>query len=299
MHHIATEEFLKEEIRKGQIDKVIQLIKGYLKEYDVNEYVYFYTLLGEAYLQLGKYPSALNYLYEALKIAKANKDVICETKVYILLGVLNIYIEDKQQAIQLFQQAVELSKEYGMGDLLEKSYNNLAAVYGELEEYEKCFEYCEKVLEMNKKQGTYEENIVVCSTLINIGESYIRLGKGEESRRYFEECINLAKKLNSLGHYAGCCFNLSIIFREQGDYEKAIPLIEEALELYISLEKQREEMECYKELSHLYEAIGDYKQAYIFLKCYVDIYQTVLNEKTRHQMRGMSVFYTKDKSGEV
>lgn len=103
-----------------------------------------YLNIAVIYYNQGNYESALNYLFDALKICRSNKNLLETAKVYNLLASTYFLIEDFETAINYAKMAIEIGEKIENSNLLYQSYLILSNIYQEEGNFEVALEYYTK-----------------------------------------------------------------------------------------------------------------------------------------------------------
>ncbi len=111
------------------------------------------------------------------------------------LGYLYWQIGVQREAIEYFEQSVNVNKELGNNNAVKTLYNNLGLIYSEIEEYQKAIGYFEKSLQLSLAKGN---KIEATSDYINIALSFQSLKYFSESNAKAEKALEMALELNNL-----------------------------------------------------------------------------------------------------
>lgn len=90
--------------------------------------------------------------------------------------------KDFVTAIEHYQKAIE----YDPIDMT--FYNNLAAVYFEQKEYQKCIEQCEKAIEIGRENRA--DFKLIAKSFMRIGNAYKRLKDYKQAKVYYEKSLS-------------------------------------------------------------------------------------------------------------
>ena len=162
-----------------------------------------YYGLGVLYDEKEDFDNAIKYYKEAIKYNPSYD------KAYFFLA--NIYDEkgEKDLAIENYKKVIKINS----NDLW--AYVNIACIYEELNRDEEGIKYLKKALEIDK--FNYK-------VLYNMGVSLKKLKKIDDAKKFY----NLSIKENK--EYPYSYLNLAVIFKEEGDYNKAINILNEGID---------------------------------------------------------------------
>ncbi|WP_372919782.1 tetratricopeptide repeat protein, partial [Salegentibacter sp.] len=94
---------------------------------------------------------------------------------------------------------------------------NIGSIYEDLEQFEKAYYYFEKSYGYFK----HTDDSAQISVLNNIGDVYRKTGKFEQAIVYSSEALNLAESLNELDEIESAHKDLSEIYYQTGEFQKA------------------------------------------------------------------------------
>jgi len=116
--------------------------------------------------------------------------------------------------------------------------NELIGFYRDMSQYEKSLKCCEEVLTLMEQLGL-KDSIPYATTLINVANALRASGKSKEAKAFFEQVFVIYEgKLDTKDfRYASLYNNMSLMYQELNQYEKACDCLEKALSI----------AECYEE----------------------------------------------------
>lgn len=152
-------------------------------------------------IYLEEYGKSKEYLDEAEKIFLSSEDESAEGSLSILYGTKGYMYRkygDLKKALLYNQKALTIrTKLYGENSIMVAgNYNNLAAAYSHLRNYDKGIYNYKKSLEITKSQPIVN-HLWEYRTLSNIGSSLFKNKKYEEALCYLDEAINIGEKIFS------------------------------------------------------------------------------------------------------
>jgi tetratricopeptide (TPR) repeat protein len=178
--------------------------------------------------------NAIKQWREILGVANYSDDRQLQEKSYFNLGYLLDEVEDYEQAITAYQQAIALNPEHS------KAYNNMGISYGKSGKYQQAITAYEQAIALNPE---YSE------AYYNMGISYANLGKYEQAITAYQQAIALNPE------YSDAYNNMGNSYAKSGKYQQAITAYEQAIALNPELS------EAYNNMGSSYDDLKDYKQA--------------------------------------
>ena len=141
------------------------------------------------------------------------------------LGMAYSNLGDVRRAIQYYERALEIHREFGNRRWEANSLVNLGKAYLEIGDARKAIEYYEQGLEIDRELG---DRRAEAGILMNLGMAYAELPRGDrgENLRKAIGCYEAALRVRTEdkfpAEYAQTQANMGIAFKNLGDQEAAI-----------------------------------------------------------------------------
>lgn len=149
----------------------------------------------------------------------------------ILKGLDELFAKQKMSEVEPYlQQALKVAMETEDYSAVITIVNELIGFYRDTSQYDKSIYYCEQILPFMEKQGL-KGSIHYATTCLNVANAYRAAGKWEDSLEYYGEVKKIYDRMltptDSL--YASYYNNLSLLYQEMEDFEKAAKCLKTAL----------------------------------------------------------------------
>ncbi len=165
------------------------------------------------------------YLKHSIDWAAQSNDVRTQAKATNMLGNLVSVLGDHEQAIALYQQAIELAAN---NDTLRASFmNNKGLELKAIGKYKEAIELLYEALTLKEKINASDRSL--SSTLLNLGLIWDLLEDSEKALDYYERSLVLKRKLQDSLGISRLLSNISVVVKNQGDLDRTIALIEESI----------------------------------------------------------------------
>ena len=178
-----------------------------------------YSNIASIYTRDDDFKTAINYQLIALDIAKRNgfQSQIADT--YNDLGNLYYRINLLDSSQLLFENGRKLSLEIKHKDILSYSYVGLGRVFLKKQEYTQALENFEKALVLRRELDKKRE---IASALLLLGECQYELKHNAAALTLCQEGIELGEEIKALQIQQRGSELLSKIYRQRGEYKKAL-----------------------------------------------------------------------------
>jgi tetratricopeptide (TPR) repeat protein len=173
--------------------------------------------LGEINLFLKNFPKAHQYLTQSKSLAKKTD---YQRGLAVAMGITGSCYEKEGNYLEaLREQENSLAIFSSLGDQnWEARVNeNIGSIYEDLEQFDKAYYYFEKSFNYLKDSANTDK----ISILNNIGDVYRKTGKYEQAIVYSSKALELAEKLNEPDEMESAHKDLSEIYYETGEFQKA------------------------------------------------------------------------------
>lgn len=170
-------------LEQGKYEKSIEYNKQVLKyqEILVRDYPQIekdyekgkvYYNISSAYKSLKKYPDAIQYGTEALKLIQPIGDKTLEGIILCSLGSAKMEMKDYDGAEKMFKQALEIdSRHHAINDVaVAGAYQSLAKLYYYKEDFPKATYYAKKSYEYSEKTGSLDMKKGAATAMYNVSK---------------------------------------------------------------------------------------------------------------------------------
>ena len=209
--------------------------------------------LSELYKQLGEqlntqndYKKAREAFEKAIEFSEKNNDNFTTGTLYSGVGEISYNNNDNIQAVSDYKNAAEYYESVGKTEYAEQSYNNLAVIYNSMAFYQNAVDSYEEALKRvpeNDKQAVAKYNS-------KIAEAYRKMKNLQQAAEHYELALNAENSGKTDNpELVSSLNNISSLYTEMGEYEKAKSYREKAIEIK---EKSNE-----KDNSKLYNSLGN------------------------------------------
>jgi len=233
---------------QGHYDEALAYAKRALAIFEKNVGPHHYyvskvlTTMGLTLEGRGEYVEARKLHERALTIAEQVYGPEHNNTAIALMNLANPVGEAGQtdEAIALYTRALGIQEKiFGVGHIKTASIlQNIGATLTEVHRFQDALPYYERAVAiMEKAKGT--SYVELCLPLSNMGTALTSLKRYDEAMEQFSRALELAKKTHGEKHpyIADALVGIAVIHIEKHQALKAVPLLEEALAMRISLEE--------------------------------------------------------------
>ena len=213
---------------------------------------------GAGFMQQRELDSAKQCYTKGLSMARNTGDSLYTGRFYNGLGSVLQVRKEYDKALDHYHKGLEYLDKNSYPSDVGKVYVNLGALYAGLEDFDKAEKYLESALGILD-----EENVLRLHVMGNLSALYLDRGKHDASREIILKAIPLAEKLQQEYVRAVLYTNLSNIYTEKEQWEKAVSAGELALRIKDSL-SAGSPVAAYNNLGRAYEMSGRYARANVY-----------------------------------
>ncbi len=209
------------------------------------------------YKRKGDYLNSIELWKENLDLLRDVKSKSVLAKTHNNLGNAYTYLTDYKQAVFHIEESISIKKEIADRKGLDYSYLNLASLYERLENWEMADSLFKKSF-LGFKQSKDKNGQV--KALINWGNFYSTLDLKQKS---FEKYLQVKNNYGNLTPDLDATINsnLGVLYKEFGQYEQAIDLLQAASRTHTLADHLSEYVACQYNLGSVYKLTGDYEDA--------------------------------------
>lgn len=184
--------------------------------------------LGDFYITKDQLEEAKLYYRESLDHFDKENHLFDYTQISMIIGNINLAQTKYFEALSIYQDCLDVSKENGFTNLLPHLYNNLGNLYQEIEDYDDALN---NYIQANSLFKAIGDDYSAAITLSNISNIKDILGNSQEAITGYLDVIRLFSVDENWPDMARVYNLIAQIYLEQKDYKKA----EEYLGLAISM----------------------------------------------------------------
>ncbi|MGK7893136.1 MAG: tetratricopeptide repeat protein [Xenococcus sp. (in: cyanobacteria)] len=250
-------------------------------------------LLGVAYLFLGEDQKFSEFLQQALSIAqeigdtklaefiqrtispfeeKATSPQRIEADTLMQKGIQQFQISQYRQALQSWQQTLEIYRAIRDRNGEAHSLNNLGLAYDSLEKYSQAIEYYQQSLAIFQEIGDRQEK---ADSLLNLGTVYRNLKQYSQAIEYYQQSLAIFQEIGDRNGEANSLNNLGVVYQSLGQYSKAIDYFEQSLIIRRDIGDRKGEAGSLNNLGLAYQSLGQYSKTIEYYKQSLTILQEI------------------------
>lgn len=189
---------------------------------------YTYRCLGALYFLVGDFGSSIKNLEYAVEYALKTGQKYQYAKAINIWGLVYREQLKYEEALTLFDEALEIFTELEDGNEITGVLHNIAFIYSEISDFPSALEIYHEVIEIEKKRNnTYG----IARTTNNLGYMYLEMQNPQKAMIYFEQAILASREIGNKNFEATALNGFAISYRESGNTEKAMESIYKAIEI--------------------------------------------------------------------
>lgn len=198
----------------------------------------YWNELATIFVKLGRYQQAIQYFELALVVSREFGDRRSEGS--IIGNLANVYVSlgEPNRAIEYYELALSIAREMGDRAGEATTLNNLSTAWDSRGDKRKALELYEQSLPLIREIGDRRGE---ATTLSNIGAVWNALGEKRRALEYHEQALPLSRVIGDRRGEATNLTNIGAIYDDLGDKQKALQYYEYALELFRAIADLRGE----------------------------------------------------------
>lgn len=229
-------------------------------------------ILGNIYIKLNVFETALNYHRIALKIREKAKSE------HVLRGLAMI-------------------GDYDLG--IAYSYNNIAEVYLNLHLYDSAYYYALKSMRLKENVNTKAILIDLANSQLNMGNIYNKIGKPDSAILMLNTAATIFKELQNGSSFAEALYGIGNLYFDLKKYDMAKDNYEAGLQKSIEVADKNNIKEGYRLLSDLNNARQDYKNALNYLRSFTNMKDSLFNKERTDIIEELQIKFEVDKKQHI
>jgi tetratricopeptide (TPR) repeat protein len=244
------------------------------------------TNMGNDHSMQADFPKALEYSFQALKIADEVGNTYLQANNNANIGSVFNMQKEYSKALEYYFKALSMYEKMQMKNGVAYCYLGIGNTYNDEKNYDKALEFYYKSLKINEETGNTS---YMAANLGNIGSAYSRQGKNDKALECFLRALSLDKQSgNSIG-MAYRYSSLGALYIEEKKYADAKEYLQKGLALAEDIGSLSLQQDNHRLLSEVYSNVFDYKSSLEHYKKYSVLKDSIFNEEknnelTRHEL---------------
>jgi CHAT domain-containing protein/Tfp pilus assembly protein PilF len=174
------------------------------------------------------------------------------------LGYIYWFIDD-QTCLAYYQKALGVRKKVDDRQLMGESFNGIGLVHlSFLSDFDRAIKYFDSAVSIRTEIGDWAG---LGNTLTYKATSYEMLGQFENAVNFYKRSFEVNEKAGKYPRMAEAMFYSATCLQQLGNYPEALEDLEKALDLYRSLEDTVKMGETLTQMGFVYASVGDYNTA--------------------------------------
>jgi tetratricopeptide (TPR) repeat protein/CHAT domain-containing protein len=264
------------EYRQGNNQQAIIFGQQVIKK--DQDYLAVYPILANAYQCLGDKDKALKCYFDyVLKSEKLNNKVHL-TQAYIKLGWFYQLDGQYDKASQLYDKALNLSRQLKDRQNEALALRKLAVWHIEKKDYERALGFLTKSASINLEHPNNFENAKnLASDYFDIGLVFANKNDYPAAKDFYEKSLKIFKRLKLNNELSDCYFNLGEVYFYEKEYQKALEYYFKGLKVDQSQNNRTNFASGYNMIGELYLEIDDLTKAENYFKQAVESSEKINN----------------------
>lgn len=212
-----------------------------------------YKLSGNIWLKKGEIEQAIQNYTQGMRIAKEYSYYVLQAQIANNLALANTEVGEFTSALVLSKEAVNLDSIHGSQLSYAQSLNVLGIVYEKIEKYK---ESLQAYVNSYKIQFSQKDTVGMRTSLIHIGNIYLKLGNNSSSKENYFKALRLLSATNSDSNTdrklekSEMLYAIGNVYLKEDNLNTAMDYFQDALEI-------QKELGSRQQLSKTLTAIGN------------------------------------------
>ncbi|MBL0328065.1 MAG: tetratricopeptide repeat protein [Bacteroidetes bacterium] len=244
--------------------------------------------LGRNYESMGNNTKALKCYQNALSIAENLKKDRLLAEAKLCIGALYSDGINQKLGTEYLSKAAEEAEKLQDTSLLISTYIYLANSYYYNKEYTSALKMYEKVKTICTKYGSRN---TYAGTLGNMGNVYADMGNTEKAMELQLEAVRIFDEIGDKQGLTICYSAIGIDYLNMKEYEKALEYFNKSLPMAQEMQSLEDLIEIHLNLSRLFEETKDFEKAYLNYKLYKQYSDSVYNSSNSQKLTELELNY--------
>ena len=236
------------------------------------------SIIAGIYQNQADIPKALDYYGKSLKIMEEIGDKSGVANSFNNIGSVYQNQGEIAKALEYALKSLKIKEEIGDKRGIANAFNNIGYVFTIQGDYTKALEYYDKCLKIKEEIGDKKG---VALSLNNIGGIYQIQGDLVKALDYIRKSLKIKEEIGDKKGSATSLINIGIIYLEQKNYARALDFYTQSMKLSREIAFPEQIKNAANQFYKLYKATGNYKLCLVNYELFIQMRDSINNEKTR------------------
>ena len=247
----------------------------------------FYFRLGMTYSKLSVYDESANMLFRSAKLANQYQDTVLLAKCYLNIGMMYLEMNHAEEAADYLQKSIDLYKIQNREDEANIFLNMGKISYrtGNIPEATGFY------LSAIKMYGNENNMDGIADGNLELAILYENTNDINKSEMYYNQALDLYLQTGNRSGTAHCYYGLGSVKAMTNDLDASLKYYIQSLNVYKNQSSVKMEADCHRELASIYGRLDDNRSAYAELIQFVNLSDSIFNERSIEKVAAMGVRY--------
>ncbi len=238
----------------------------------------------------GKYPEALSYYFEALRLSEAQHFEDLTGNTYNVIGIVYMNMADYPKAIDYFKKSLSIIKKIN-GDASSLMVN-IGEVYKKNSQPDSSIVYNKEALEIAIHEN---DSLSMAITLANIGDNYIASRLYHQSLPYLKQALSISESINDYEGIAYANNSLGLAYYQLNLYNESIGYALKSAQTGQELHIYRITRDAYHLLYLNQDTLAQYQQALYYRNLEISLNDSLSTVAKNKQIEQLQATYDLEK----
>ncbi len=174
--------------------------------------------------------------------------------IYTDLGIASFFQDRFDDAVHYFAEALKVYELRNEKSQVTNAINNIGNALSAKGDYREAIRYWERALKASLDFGTLNQQAQIYS---NLGIAHYNLKQYSKAKEFYATALDLCRRTDSKTGLANGWLNLGEVLIAEGEYEAALQALQDARQIYESMNSAHMLVEACLDIADIYARIGD------------------------------------------
>ncbi|UNY99846.1 tetratricopeptide repeat protein [Zhouia spongiae] len=244
--------------------------------------------LGVLYSRQGNYPLAIEYYNKSLSYDKKTGDILGMAKRLDNLGESYASIERYDKALEYHEKALTFLSKTAHKTLIAANNSNIGSIYLKKRAYTKALEYFEMSLKVSKELNNLRQ-IAICYA--QLGNIHLLQNELLIARKNYVKAKDISEKINDGRILSASLLGIAETYLLVKQYQKSLSYAIEGQKITEKLKLLENQKKASRILSEIYKNRGDYKKALTNFQQYKILNDSIFNKENIEKITQLEYEY--------
>jgi signal transduction histidine kinase len=242
--------------------------------------------MGAGHYYLGGYVEALDYYLQAHAIFHETGLRDQEAAVLNNIGLIHLSANEVLRGLDYLEQSLRICDQIGLKDAQADALDNISKAYLRLGDPASALRYGQQSIALYMDLG---DKLGEAEALNSLGDVYRARGDFEKALDSYHRSFEISKEIRNRFEMIRALQKIGETYRKQELPDQVVSVMHQALVIAQEIEARQLQYECHETLADIYRQLGEFEKALAHYEQYHQLKEAIFNQEADQRLKQLEI----------